>query len=182
MACTFDKRSRRGGGGGAGGAEDARDGNGTLAAAPCSVWSGGAHHLLVQLGDVVDRGPHSAAAVACLRACQRAAPPPPPLKRGGGGGGGVVRLAGNHELLWLARRFRHAHSRGDPLRSRARMVASWVEEVLGGQVSTQAWGVWVWGLRVSGGRAGGRWAWGCAWCLGCCAGVCVALRCVRACC
>lgn len=48
--------------------------------------------LLVQTGDVVDRGPQATEAWACLQRLQRQA---------GVSGSRVVRLVGNHELLWL---------------------------------------------------------------------------------
>ena len=103
----------------------ARRGNDVPAAAACSRWLGPPGHTLVQLGDNVDRGPGAAAVVACLRACQIAAR---------AGGGHVVRLVGNHELMWFQGAFRYAHDAGDPPHTRSRLVADWTDEVLTGRV------------------------------------------------
>ena len=82
------------------------------------AWIGG-EAILVQTGDVIDRGPDSMGCVALLRDLQRQAP---------AAGGRVVRLLGNHELMvlqdeawqmdysdpWkLARSFRREIVRGD---------------------------------------------------------------------
>ena len=53
-----------------------------------SDWAGGADRLL-QVGDVIDRGPHSLLAESLLDRLQEQAPKQ---------GGEVIRLAGNHEL------------------------------------------------------------------------------------
>lgn len=103
----------------------ARDGNDLPAAAVCSRWLGARGHTLVQLGDNVDRGPGAAAVVACLRACQNAARAV---------GGKVIRLVGNHELMWFQSAFRYAHDIDDPPHARNRMVANWTDEVLSGRV------------------------------------------------
>lgn len=103
----------------------ARDGNDLPAAAACSRWRGSPGHTLVQLGDNVDRGPGSAAVIACLRSCQVAAH---------AAGGKVVRLVGNHELMWFQGAFRYAHDTGDPPHARRRLVSNWTDEVLAGHV------------------------------------------------
>jgi hypothetical protein len=103
----------------------ARRGNDLPAAAICSRWLGPPGHTLVQLGDNVDRGPGAAAVVACLRACQIAARAV---------GGHVVRLIGNHELMWFQGAFRYAHDADDPPHARSRLVADWTDEVLTGRV------------------------------------------------
>jgi hypothetical protein len=103
----------------------AREGNDLPAAAACTTWLGAPGHTLVQLGDVVDRGPGAAAVVACLRACQAAAP---------AAGGKVIRLVGNHELMWYQGSFRYAHDTGDPPSVRGRLVSNWTDEILSGQV------------------------------------------------
>jgi hypothetical protein len=77
----------------------------------------------VQVGDVNDRGAHSLQAWACLRALQRSAPP----------GSAVVRLAGNHELLWLEGRFRFASRADSALRKRS-LIRAIKDDVLGGSV------------------------------------------------
>ena len=60
--------------------------------------------LLVQTGDVVDRGPRALESWRCLQALQRAAP----LY-----GSRVVRLIGNHELLWLQGETHYKNKRED---------------------------------------------------------------------
>jgi hypothetical protein len=59
-------------------------------------WAGGGS-LLVQTGDVIDRGPHSRESVRLLRTLQSQAPET---------GGQVVRLCGNHELMLLQGEYR----------------------------------------------------------------------------
>ena len=89
-------------------------------------WAGGVERgatTLVQVGDVNDRGAHSLQAWACLRALQRSAPP----------GSAVVRLAGNHELLWLEGRFRFA-SRADTAARKRSLIRAIKDDVLGGAV------------------------------------------------
>jgi len=54
-------------------------------------WTGG-RSLLIQVSDVIDRGPYSRECVALLRSLQSQAPE---------AGGQVVRLSGNHELMLL---------------------------------------------------------------------------------
>jgi hypothetical protein len=63
------------------------------------AWTGG-RSLLIQTGDVIDRGPHSLECVRLLRALQSQAP---------AAGGQVVRLCGNHELMLLQGDYRYAN-------------------------------------------------------------------------
>lgn len=86
------------------------------------AWSGG-NATLVQIGDVVDRGPASAAALACLRRLAEAAPR---------AGGAVVRLVGNHELMWAGGNFRYAHANDRGAAGAA--VREWRADVLAGRV------------------------------------------------
>lgn len=62
-------------------------------------WAGGGS-LLIQTGDVIDRGPHSRESLHLLRTLQLQAP---------GSGGQVVRLCGNHELMLLQGVYRYAN-------------------------------------------------------------------------
>jgi hypothetical protein len=61
-------------------------------------WTGG-ESLLIQVGDVIDRGPCSRECVGLLRSLQSQAPE---------AGGQVVRLCGNHELMLLQRDYGYA--------------------------------------------------------------------------
>ena len=56
--------------------------------------------ILIQTGDVIDRGPYSREAIVFLRALQQEAHD---------NGGAVVRLCGNHELMLLQGDFRYAN-------------------------------------------------------------------------
>jgi DNA repair exonuclease SbcCD nuclease subunit len=62
-------------------------------------WSGG-NDILIQTGDVIDRGSHSREAVALLRKIQKEAT---------GAKGEVIRLCGNHELMLLQNNFSHVN-------------------------------------------------------------------------
>jgi hypothetical protein len=58
------------------------------------IWNGKKSSvLLIQMGDVVDRGKFSTESYACLTSLQQTAP---------ASSSRVVRLLGNHELLWLS--------------------------------------------------------------------------------
>jgi hypothetical protein len=61
-------------------------------------WIGG-DDILIQTGDVIDRGPCSREAIALLRKLQ---------KEAAAAKGEVIRLCGNHELLILQKRFHYA--------------------------------------------------------------------------
>lgn len=61
-------------------------------------WTGG-KSLLIQVGDVIDRGPCSRECLVLLRSLQSQAP---------GAGGQVVRLCGNHELMLLQKKYWYA--------------------------------------------------------------------------
>lgn len=80
--------------------------------------------LLVQMGDIVDRGPGATEAWACLHRLQTTAPR----------GSQVVRLLGNHELFWLKGQI---HSRNKITDSPDRIVELNLrikEDVLAGRV------------------------------------------------
>ena len=62
-------------------------------------WTGG-ESLLIQVGDVIDRGPRSLECVGLLRSLQSQARE---------AGGQVVRLCGNHELMLLQGDYRYAN-------------------------------------------------------------------------
>lgn len=85
------------------------------------TWTG-ANAVVVQLGDVVDRGPDSEGANACLRTLQKTAPK-----------GSVVRLAGNHETCWAEGDFRFVSATETPA-VRQRAVRRWIDEVAEGAV------------------------------------------------
>jgi len=64
---------------------------------PC-VWSKASSNtptVLVQLGDLVDRGVESLECLRCLESLQRTAPV----------GSKVVRLIGNHDIWWMEGNF-----------------------------------------------------------------------------
>ena len=63
------------------------------------AWAGG-RSLLIQTGDVIDRGPRSLECVRLLRSLQGQAP---------AAGGQVVRLCGNHELMVLQHDYWYAN-------------------------------------------------------------------------
>ena len=91
--------------------------------ASCGEWTGG-NAILVQMGDVADRGRDVAKANACLRRLQRLAPE---------AGGRVIRLVGNHELMRAEGSLRDAH----PAESSAAAVAGvmqWKVDVKSGAV------------------------------------------------
>jgi len=67
-------------------------------------WSGG-DDILIQTGDVIDRGPYSREAVDLLKRLQKEAA----VTRGK-----VVRLCGNHELMLIQKDFRYANF-NDPM-------------------------------------------------------------------
>ena len=82
-------------------------------------WTG-KYTVLVQTGDVIDRGPHSVEAVRLLRTLQEQA---------AAARGKVVRLCGNHELMLLQGNWRYANFE-DP----AGMAGQLREEILAGKV------------------------------------------------
>jgi fructose-1,6-bisphosphatase len=67
-------------------------------------WSGG-DDILIQTGDVIDRGPYSREAVDLLKRLQKEAA----IARGE-----VVRLCGNHELMLIQKRFHYVNF-NDPM-------------------------------------------------------------------
>ena len=62
-------------------------------------WSGG-DCILIQTGDVIDRGPYSREAIDLLRKLQ---------KEAADAKGEVIRLCGNHELMLLQNNFRYVN-------------------------------------------------------------------------
>lgn len=86
-------------------------------------WKGDNSSMLVQLGDVVDRGPNSPGVTECLSRLQRSAPSPQ----------SVARLSGNHELMWAEGDFRFV-SKSETADVRERSVARWIEDVKAGRV------------------------------------------------
>jgi hypothetical protein len=82
-------------------------------------WSG-KDTVLVQTGDVIDRGPYSVEAVQFLRQLQNQA---------AGTGGLVVRLCGNHELMLLQGKTRYANFANPP-----ELEHELREEILSGKV------------------------------------------------
>lgn len=60
--------------------------------------------VLVQMGDMVDRGPGALETMVCLRSLQKEAPQH---------NAKVVRLIGNHELWWLTGLFHDRHKQAD---------------------------------------------------------------------
>lgn len=93
--------------------------------------------ILIQTGDVIDRGPFSREAVVFLRTLQQEAP---------GEGGEVVRLCGNHELMLLQGHFFYANFE-DP----ASLATGLTEEIATGNVqAAYSDGAWLYshaGLR-----------------------------------
>ena len=83
------------------------------------AWAGG-RSLLIQTGDVIDRGPHSLECVRLLRSLQSQAP---------AASGQVVRLCGNHELMLLQGNYRHANFT-DP----AGLAQELLDEIAAGKV------------------------------------------------
>ena len=83
-------------------------------------WSGGGS-LLIQTGDVIDRGPRSRESVRLLRTLQSQAPET---------GGQVVRLCGNHELMLLQGDYRYANF-PDP----GGLAREITEEILAGKIA-----------------------------------------------
>jgi len=65
-------------------------------------WSGG-DNILIQTGDVIDRGPYSMEAFDLLKRLQKEATV---------AGGEVIRLCGNHELMLLQGDFRYVNFKG----------------------------------------------------------------------
>lgn len=93
--------------------------------------------ILIQTGDVIDRGPFSREAVVLLRTLQQEAP---------GEGGKVVRLCGNHELMLLQGHFFYVNFE-DP----ASLATELTEEIAKGNVrASYSDGAWLYshaGLR-----------------------------------
>jgi len=83
-------------------------------------WTGGAS-LLIQVGDVIDRGPYSRECVGLLRSLQSQAVE---------AGGQVVRLCGNHELM-LLQGYDHYANFSDP----ASLAREMRDEVVAGKIA-----------------------------------------------
>ena len=82
-------------------------------------WNGG-DNVLIQTGDVIDRGPYSREVADFLRKLQQEAP---------GANGEVIRLCGNHELMLLQHNFSYVNFK-DP----ESFIAELKEEIAGGAV------------------------------------------------
>lgn len=80
-------------------------------------WKAGNSSMLVQLGDIVDRGPNSPGVTDCLGRLQSTAPR-----------GNVVRLVGNHELMWAEGDYRFV-SKTESGDVREKSVARWIRDV-----------------------------------------------------
>lgn len=83
-------------------------------------WIGG-KQVFVQLGDIVDRGPKSEETWLYLRKLQEQAR---------GAGGKVIRIVGNHELMWLNRDFRYINPTTDTYFTRERMIGAISDDIL----------------------------------------------------
>jgi len=109
--------------------------NVTRSADECA-WTPSTPTLLVQTGDVVDRGPDVLGVLACLDTLQGSAP----------AGSRVVRTIGNHDLWWLEGMFDYRNKgdtpavRADAVRRLRRVIAS------GGMVG--AFAHWVQGVPL----------------------------------
>jgi len=99
-------------------------------------WSGGSD-ILLQIGDMVDRGPYSREALYFLRELQEKAAPQ---------GGKVIRLFGNHELLVIQEQYYYTNY-VSPEKLREELI----KEVLSGRIqSAYTWKGWLFihaGLR-----------------------------------
>ena len=79
---------------------------------------------LVQVGDIVDRGPQAPEAWLCLQHLQRTAP----------SGSEVVRLIGNHEIFWLQGNLRFRNKKHDTQKRTLALIQLMKEELCGGVV------------------------------------------------
>ena len=74
----------------------------TISKDSCLFWNPSARDtIVVQVGDIVDRGEYAAEAWFCLEELQRNPPQ----------GSKVVRLVGNHDIWWLEGNFGHRNKR-----------------------------------------------------------------------
>jgi hypothetical protein len=96
----------------------------TDSSASCQWRSQLSSMLLIQTGDVVDRGEQSFEAWQCLRHLQRTA----------SNGCAVKRLIGNHELLWLTGDYRYSSANFDTLSIRSNIVADAINQILDGSL------------------------------------------------
>eukprot|EP01036_Dinobryon_divergens_P036455 gene36455-47466_t len=107
----------------------------TVSDTNCEWKSQSVKTLLVQMGDIVDRGNGSTLAWRCLRHLQASAAQH---------NGQVVRLLGNHEAWWLEGNYRMVHRSADTKESIREIVLSTVEDIRAGQL------VGAFSLRVGG--------------------------------
>lgn len=93
--------------------------------------------LLVQTGDVVDRGPNTVGALACLDHLQRSAPH----------GSRFIRTLGNHDIMWLEGKFDYKHKISDTPNSIGIVVHSMKAAIASGAL-VGAYAHWVNGLPL----------------------------------
>ena len=79
--------------------------------------------ILVQVGDIVDRGAYATEAWNCLRYLQESAP----------AGSKVIRLVGNHELWWLGGHYHQKHDE-DSYDKVKHIVLSMKDDILSGKM------------------------------------------------
>lgn len=81
--------------------------------------------LLVQTGDVVDRGRHATECFECLRHLQATAKP---------FGHRVIRLIGNHELMWLGAQYDYRNVDSDTPLKINKLTKGMVDDILQGKL------------------------------------------------
>lgn len=79
--------------------------NATVSPTSCEWRDDATNTLIVQVGDIVDRGPQALEAWQCLDKLQKEALSDP--QNSNNKNNGVIRLIGNHDLWWLEGHFHH---------------------------------------------------------------------------